>query len=79
MKKLIFAILLIGLAGCGRDSARFDEPFIVSEISYDDDYESCVYKGLWQELSDSPFGKNSPKIYAPCGLYQIGDTIKLDR
>lgn len=79
MKKLIFAILLIGLVGCSRELARFDKPFIVSSIRYNDVFESCEYTGLPQEGVTAQAARIYPKIYAPCGLYQIGDTIRLDR
>lgn len=79
MKKLIFAILLIGLVGCHtNDYSRFDEPFVVVSIVYSSHYESCVYTGDAQHYNINTYFTPA-RIIAPCGLYQVGDTIKLDR
>lgn len=80
MKKLIFAILLIGLVGCGMDRKylRFDETFVVIAVKYSPHYENCIYEGNPQHYNINTYFKPA-LIIAPCGLYQIGDTIKLNK
>lgn len=81
MKKLLFIFSMILIIGCGYETPRFTEPFIVTEIEYYTD-STCIYLGETQDGwlgSDGFFSSIHPRIVAKCNLYNIGDTIKLNK
>lgn len=75
MKKLI--ILLLTFTMCGCNHVLFDEPFIVEVIkTVDYNYANGVTSECFY-YSNTEGGISGISIKAPCGAYQIGDTIKL--
>lgn len=65
MKYLTF-FLLAGILGC-RPSFTEESPFIVKRI-YESGNNECIY------YLESRYDKS---INAPCGMFNIGDTINL--
>lgn len=77
MKKIIAAVLILGIVSCGTETPRFDVPFVVRDIeSYDE--KSVIYTGDPQEGNTGGF-YITPDIIAERGKYNVGDTIKLSK
>jgi hypothetical protein len=86
MKTIILFLMLLFLTACGRDTPIVDghTPFIVGKIKsqfsgYDKCKDLCMYISE-EQLNmgyDSGLFSSWAAIIAPCGLYQIGDTITL--
>lgn len=71
MKKLI--ILLLTFTICGCNSVLFDKPFVVKTIK-----KTCT-DGITMDCRCNYYSwaEEFTSVEAPCGAYQIGDTIKL--
>lgn len=64
--KHLTIFLLAGILGCN-PSFTEESPFIVKRVSNIGDNE-CVY---WLQ------SRYNNSIHAPCGMFNVGDTIKL--
>lgn len=91
MKQLLILLLIsLTLVSCDRRSPEFgsdlqQHAFIVQSIdrtnscSYFQGKNYCIYKSGHGYEQGASVIYAYPAVICECGLYQIGDTIKLDR
>jgi hypothetical protein len=79
LKLLFLAVIVLIHLSCGRERPilNSENPFIVWEISEYNSTHSSYYGGLSSATGNCLFCTPIPRIVAPTGMYNIGDTIVL--
>lgn len=83
MKKILLLLITCSLLMACSHKEKYaiidlpEKPFIVAEIEIANKKGGCFYLSKDQNpVSNASFRS---KICAPCGIYNVGDTVKLQR